>query len=71
MAPLSSRALAPGSQVISKALRAFSACQKWSATTATPLAVISTLRTPGIFSAAAESSAFTLPPSTGLWASAA
>jgi hypothetical protein len=57
--------------VIANAWRALNACQKWSATTATPPEVVSTLRTPGIFSAALESSVFNLPPSTGLWANAA
>ena len=71
MAALSSRAFGPGSQVIFSALRACSACQKWSATTTTPLEVVSTRRTPGIVCAAAESTDAALPPNTGLCASAA
>ena len=71
IAALSRCALPPGSHVIFKASRARSACQKCSATITTPPSVRMTLRTPGIASAATESSASTLPPSTGLCASAA
>ena len=71
MAALSSCAFGPGSQLICSALRACRDCQKWSATTTTPLAVMSTRRTPGIACAAVESTETALPPSTGLWASEA
>ncbi len=55
IAALSRSALGPGSQTMCKASRAFLACQKCSATTITALAVGNTRRTPGMASAAAES----------------
>src|SRR5262249_48390093 len=66
IAALSRLTLGPASHVIRKASRALRACQKWSATTTTPLAVGTTLRTPFIVCAAVASTDAALPPNEGL-----
>src|SRR5688572_4153300 len=65
IAPSLSEALGPGSHRTLTASRALRACHHESATTATPVDVCRTWRTPGIVFAASASKLFTLPPSTG------
>ena len=71
MVALVTWALPPSSQTRSSASTAFFACHQWSATTATASSSLTTLRTPLPPAIWRSSTAFSLPPNTGDWITAA